>query len=72
VGPSRLDVQAAVRALPRAHALVLRGALSGFDEDELAALVGVPPESVRPLLRLAAAKLSGLLAEPGRDGGGPP
>jgi DNA-directed RNA polymerase specialized sigma24 family protein len=66
VGRSALDVQAAVGALPRVHALVLRGALAGFDERELAGLVGVPVESVRPLLRVAAAKLSGLLAEPGR------
>jgi hypothetical protein len=59
------NVQAAVRAMPRAHALALCGALCGFDERELAALVGVPPESVRPLVRLAAAKLGSLLAEPG-------
>jgi DNA-directed RNA polymerase specialized sigma24 family protein len=60
-----LDVQDALSALPRVHALVLRGALAGLDDDELAGLVGVPRESVRPLLRLALAKLGGLLADPG-------
>lgn len=64
-------MQAAVAALPRVHALVLRGALAGFDEDELASLVGVPPESVRPLLRVAAAKLGALLADGGRLAGSP-
>jgi hypothetical protein len=59
------NIQAAVKAMPRVHALALCGALCGFDERELAALVGVPPQSVRPLVRLAAAKLGSLLAEPG-------
>jgi hypothetical protein len=51
--------------MPRVHALVLRGALAGFEDHELAALVGLPPESIRPLVRLAAAKLGSLLADPG-------
>lgn len=50
-------------ALPKAHAALLRGALAGFGDEELAALLGVPRESVRPMLRLAAAKLISLLAE---------
>jgi hypothetical protein len=58
-------VQTAVQALPRAHALMLRGAMAGFDEHELSRLLGLPRESVRPMLRLAAAKLGGLLTEPG-------
>jgi hypothetical protein len=60
-----LDVQAAVRSLPDAHLLVLRAALIGCDEQQLAALLGVPEESVRPLLQIAAAKLGTSLAEPG-------
>jgi DNA-directed RNA polymerase specialized sigma24 family protein len=60
-----LDVRAAVRAMPRVHAQALRGALAGFDDDELATLVDLPPESIRPLVRLATAKLGALLAEPG-------
>lgn len=58
------DVQAAVTSLPHTHLLVLRAALVGFDEVALAALVGIPRESVRPLLRVAAAKLGSCLAEP--------
>jgi len=61
----RPDVQTAVQALPRAHALLLRGAMSGFDDDELSRLMGLPRESIRPMLRVAAAKLGGLLTEPG-------
>jgi len=58
------DVQDAVTSLPRVHLLALRAALVGFDEVALAALVGIPQESVRPLLRVAAAKLGSCLAEP--------
>jgi hypothetical protein len=57
-------VQDAMTSLPRVHLLVLRGALAGFDEAALAALVGIPAESVLPLLRVAAAKLGSCLAEP--------
>lgn len=56
-------MQSAVRSLPRVHVLLLRAALVGFDEAQLAALADVPPESVRPLLRVAAAKLGRCLAE---------
>lgn len=62
-----LDIQGAVGSLPRAHFLLLRAALAGSDEGELAALVDVPPESVRPLLRIAAAKLGTSLAAAGAD-----
>lgn len=64
VGDRDRDVQGAVRSLPRAHLLLLRAALIGFDEAELASLIGVPRESVRPLLRVATAKLGSSLAEP--------
>jgi DNA-directed RNA polymerase specialized sigma24 family protein len=62
VADEELDVQDAVGSLPRAHLLALRAALVGFDDAQLAALVGVPPESVRPLLRVATAKLGRALA----------
>lgn len=62
VSDGDLDVQHALDSLPRVHLLVLRAALVGFDDVQLAALVGVPPESVRPLLRVAAAKLGRALA----------
>jgi DNA-directed RNA polymerase specialized sigma24 family protein len=64
VSDEELEVQDAMGSLPRVHLLVLRAALVGFDEAQLASLVGVPPESVRPLLRVAAAKLGRALAEP--------
>jgi DNA-directed RNA polymerase specialized sigma24 family protein len=63
VAEGELDVQDAMDSLPRVHLQVLRAALVGFDDAQLAALVGVPPESVRPLLRVAAAKLGRALAE---------
>jgi DNA-directed RNA polymerase specialized sigma24 family protein len=55
------DVQEAVQSLPRVHLLVLRAALAGFGEAELAALVGVPRESVWPLMQVAVAKLGSAL-----------
>jgi DNA-directed RNA polymerase specialized sigma24 family protein len=68
VRPS-IDVQEALSALPRPYVLILRGALSGFDDNELATLAGVPPEAVRTMVRLAAAKLASALAEPGNAPG---
>jgi DNA-directed RNA polymerase specialized sigma24 family protein len=67
VDQPELDIQGAVRSLPRAHLLLLRAALVGFEEAELAALIDVPQESVRPLLRIAAAKLTTCLADTGTD-----
>lgn len=58
------DVQDAVRSLPQAHLLLLRAALVGFGDEDLAALAGVPREAVRPLLRVATAKLGACLAPP--------
>jgi DNA-directed RNA polymerase specialized sigma24 family protein len=58
------DTQARLRRLPERHLAALRAALSGFDDAELAALLEIPPESVRPTLRLAAAKLAAALAPP--------
>lgn len=62
VPDDRADVQEALEALPRAHALLLRGAIAGFSDEQLATLLDVPPESVRPMLRLAATKLASLLS----------
>ncbi|HET6953484.1 MAG TPA: hypothetical protein VFI47_24110 [Acidimicrobiales bacterium] len=62
-----VDVQGAVRSLPHVHVLLLRGALIGFGDAELAALVGLPQESVRPLLRVAATKLAAALTTPAED-----
>jgi DNA-directed RNA polymerase specialized sigma24 family protein len=56
------DTQAGLRRIPDRHLAALRAALSGFDDTEIAALLGIPAESVRPTLRLAAAKLLAALA----------
>jgi DNA-directed RNA polymerase specialized sigma24 family protein len=60
-GP-HLDTQSRLHDLPERHLAVLRAALSGFDDPEIAALLEIPVESVRPTLRLAAAKLVAVLA----------
>jgi DNA-directed RNA polymerase specialized sigma24 family protein len=67
VAQPELDIQGAVRSLPRVHLLLLRAALVGFDEAQLAVLIEVPQEAVRPLLRLAAAKLTTCLADTDTD-----
>jgi DNA-directed RNA polymerase specialized sigma24 family protein len=55
------DTQSRLRRLPERHLAALRAALSGFDDTEIAALLEIPAESVRPTLRLAAAKLAAAL-----------
>lgn len=51
------DVQYRLEALPRRQYVGLRAALAGFDDDEIATLLSIPVEAVRPTLRLAASKL---------------
>jgi DNA-directed RNA polymerase specialized sigma24 family protein len=65
-GP-HLDTQSRLHDLPERHLVVLRAALSGSDDPEIASLLEIPVESVRPTLRLAAAKLAAVLA-PGYAG----
>lgn len=62
------DAQGRLRRLPDRHLVVLRAALAGFQDAEIAVLLGIPVESVRPTLRLAAAKLVAVLAAPRHDG----
>lgn len=57
------DMQARLRRLPDRHLAALRAVLCGFDTPAVAVLLGLPEESVRPTLRLAAAKLVAVLAE---------
>ena len=57
------DMQRRLRRLPDRHLAALRAVLAGFDTAEIAVLLGMPEESVRPTLRLAAAKLIAALAE---------
>lgn len=58
-----VDLSSVLASLPRDHLVVLRGAMAGFDVEELAVLADVPVEAVMPLLRLATAKLATALAE---------
>jgi hypothetical protein len=60
------DTQSRLRGLHERHLAALRAALSGFGDTEIAALLQIPVESVRPTLGVAAAKLVAVLAV-GRD-----
>ncbi|HUR48189.1 MAG TPA: sigma factor-like helix-turn-helix DNA-binding protein [Acidimicrobiales bacterium] len=51
----------ALRQLPEAYAAVLSLSAQEFTEEEMAERLGIPPESVAPLLRIAGAKLARLL-----------
>jgi DNA-directed RNA polymerase specialized sigma24 family protein len=51
------DVSTRLDRVPDQHLSGLRAALAGFSTVDLARLMGVPEEAVRPTLRLAAAKL---------------
>jgi DNA-directed RNA polymerase specialized sigma24 family protein len=59
-----MDRAEAVRLLPEkyARALVLRD--QGYDDARIAAALGIVPEAIGPLLRLAEAKLQQLLDNP--------
>jgi DNA-directed RNA polymerase specialized sigma24 family protein len=58
--PSGLQEQLA--RLPDRHLAALRAALAGFDDGDIARLVGIPVEAVPTTLRLAAAKLLAALS----------
>jgi len=57
MGASPDDLEHRLQRLPERHLLALRALASGFDAADIAALLGIPEGSVRPTLRLAAAKL---------------
>lgn len=63
MGAAHDDLQSRLRRLPDRHLLALRAVACGFDTADVAALLGIPERSVRPTLRLAAAKLVAVLAE---------
>lgn len=54
---SASGIQGLLQQLPERHLVALRAALNGFSDAELARLLDIPEESVRPTLRLAALKL---------------
>ncbi|MGH9234213.1 MAG: sigma factor-like helix-turn-helix DNA-binding protein [Acidimicrobiales bacterium] len=57
------ELQDRLGRLPPRHRAVLRAALVGFDEQDIARLLDIPVESVPTTLRAAVAKLTNLLAD---------
>lgn len=57
------EVQSLLGRLAPRHLAVLRAALMGLDDEDIALLLDIPVESVPNTLRVAAAKLTTLLAE---------
>jgi len=51
------ELQSHLGRLPDRHLAALRAAMSGFGDDDIAALLAIPVEAVPTTLRLAAAKL---------------
>jgi DNA-directed RNA polymerase specialized sigma24 family protein len=56
-------IQTRLRRLPPRHLAALRAALLGLDDEDIARLLDIPVEAVPTTLRLAAAKLTTLLAD---------
>jgi DNA-directed RNA polymerase specialized sigma24 family protein len=65
-----VDREQALERLPETHGSALRLRSRGFDDDAIAAILGLEPEAVARLLQVADAKLAALLAE--RQGGPTP
>jgi DNA-directed RNA polymerase specialized sigma24 family protein len=61
-------MQARLLELPERHLAALRAALVGFDDADIASLLGIPVQAVPTTLRLAAAKLTNVLADGALDG----
>ena len=61
--PPSASIRDRLGGVPEHHLSALRAALCGFEDPEIAALLGIPPESVRTAVRLAAAKLVAALAD---------
>jgi DNA-directed RNA polymerase specialized sigma24 family protein len=61
------DARSRLGRLPDQHLAALRAVLSGFDDDQVALLLGIPVEAVPTTLHLAAAKLAAALGD-GRHG----
>jgi DNA-directed RNA polymerase specialized sigma24 family protein len=68
----RAEIQAQLERLPPRHLALLRAALAGFDEEDIARLLDIPVESVPTTVRVAAAKLANLLAGHHRPESVPP
>lgn len=63
-----MDLAAALDELPEVHAAAIRLHRAGTDAAGIAAELGIEPEAVAPLLRVAEAKLASLLAAPAPPG----
>lgn len=64
---ARRSLDALAGQLAPAHAVALRLAGDGASESEIAAALGIPLESVAPLLEIGHAKLIGLAARRRED-----
>jgi DNA-directed RNA polymerase specialized sigma24 family protein len=58
-----VDNEEARRRLPERHAQALRLRDQGLTEESIAGVLGIPLAAVRPLLKIAEAKLARLLTE---------
>lgn len=67
-----MEPEAAVTLPPAAYATALRLRRAGADHAAIAARLGVAPEAVPTLLRIADAKLAQLLDDDPDDGGQTP
>lgn len=58
-----MDRASALNELPEAHAVALRLHDAGHDDQAIATALGIELECVKPLLRLARAKLNDLMEQ---------
>jgi hypothetical protein len=63
-----MDIEAAFSRLPHTHASALRLRARGFDDDAIAAALGLERAAVAPLLRIAEAKLGALVEDERGEG----
>jgi DNA-directed RNA polymerase specialized sigma24 family protein len=62
-----MDPAEALARLPRPYAVALRLRAGGAADALIAGRLGVEPEAVEPLLRIARAKLAAALEHPGDE-----
>jgi DNA-directed RNA polymerase specialized sigma24 family protein len=62
-----MDRTAAIAKLPEAYAIALRLRDEHLNNEDIAARLGIEVDAVEPLLRLAAAKLGGILGDDARS-----
>ena len=62
-----MNRERAIEQLPETHAAAVRLRGRGFDDDQIAAALLLPPEAVPELLRTADEKLAALAASTGTE-----